>query len=296
MEYNLQKTVDILWQRFAVIDRLCQQNNCKESIAPRDAEDKAEIFSLKNYIKDLQQQISDTQKKNVSLNNQLSDLISYQKKKLDRASEVHEQFINTLSEVILELKKGGYIISCDGNRSGIEEANLMELCLANGAEETASRIMSIDMTGVETANDARKKIADCIFEELTESPMNWMSTLGIYSAYAQIPFIIDVQRVSGLRFDRQVIMSVYALLDDLLSTIGLKQIIPAPFVESFNETALFYENVTGHVVSNIESFCSEARQHLERVDRSNVTNIIFDIAEVGISSKGKTIKKAKILL
>lgn len=202
-----------------------------------------------------------------------------------------ETLVSRLEEIVGLLEKGGYIYSC-GEVSESDTAYKEKSILEN-AQKSLENMRQIDMTDARTMGDVMKSLQKFLLDEM-KSKMCWMRRLGIYSAYAQIPFLIDDERTSGIRFDHRKTTDIYAKLDDLLSIVGIKQVVPAPFLERLADGD--YEDATGDGYADIGNICPDYRDHVSKVDRKNVSDLIVDIDDLGLVVDGKTLRKARVFI
>lgn len=202
-----------------------------------------------------------------------------------------ETLVSRLEEIVDLLGKGGYIYSCGEVSDGDTEYN--EKSILENAWETLRKMRQIDLPNARNMKEASECLQKFLLSEM-ESKMCWMRKLGIYSAYAQIPFLIDDERTSGIRFDHRKTTDIYAKLDDLLSIVGIKQVVPAPFLERITDGD--YDDATGQGFADIGNICPDYREHVSKVDRKNVSGLIVDIDDVGLVVDGKAIRKARVFI
>lgn len=202
-----------------------------------------------------------------------------------------EQTIGRMENIVNKLLEGSYIIACDETTEA--EAKQMEMAILNGAESTLQELRQLDISKTKTVAEVQTLIQNFFMIEM-EPISSWMRKLAIYSAYAGIPFMIDGQRTIGVRFDRERTICSYSLLDDMLASIGVKQIVPAPFVELITDG--YYIDVTDTATKNIRFLCPDYKKHISRVDRIDTTDMIIDIADVGLMIDGELLRQASVIL
>ena len=200
------------------------------------------------------------------------------------------QVIEQMQKVLDTLLQVDYIVSCNGENT---EAEIMQESIRNGARKTLEGLTCIDITDSTSLTQAQTKIQEFLLNEM-EPISCWMRKLAIYSAYVNIPFMIDEGRTDGFRFNREATMWSYALLDDMLAGVGIKQIVPAPFIEVISDGD--YEDASDCSTKNIGTFCPDYLQRLDRIDRIDTAGIIIDIADVGLMIDGQLFRQAKVII
>ena len=200
------------------------------------------------------------------------------------------QVIEQMQKVLDTLLQVDYIVSCNGDNT---ETEIMQEGIRNGARRTLEGLTCIDITDSTSLTQAQTKIQEFLLNEM-EPISCWMRKLAIYSAYVNIPFMIDEGRTDGIRFNREATMWSYALLDDMLAGVGIKQIVPAPFIEVISDGD--YEDASDCSTKNIGTFCPDYLQRLDRIDRIDTAGIIIDIADVGLMIAGQLFRPAKVII
>ena len=200
------------------------------------------------------------------------------------------QVIEQMQKVLDTLLQVDYIVSCNGDNT---ETEIMQEGIRNGARRTLEGLTCIDITDSTSLTQAQTKIQEFLLNEM-EPISCWMRKLAIYSAYVNIPFMIDEGRTDGFRFNREATMWSYALLDDMLAGVGIKQIVPAPFIEVISDGD--YEDASACSTKNIGTFCPDYLQRLDRIDRIDTAGIIIDIADVGLMIDGQLFRQAKVII
>ena len=208
----------------------------------------------------------------------------------EQVSLIKVQVIEQMQKVLDTLLQVDYIVSCNGDNT---ETEIMQESIRNGARRTLEGLINIDITDSTSLTQAQTKIQEFLLNEM-ESISCWMRKLAIYSAYANIPFMIDEGRTDGIRFNREATMWSYALLDDMLAGVGIKQIVPAPFIEVISDGD--YEDASDSSTKNIGTFCPDYIQRLDRIDRIDTAGIIIDIADVGLMIDGQLFRQAKVII
>lgn len=279
--------VDLLWQRFQLIDA----EACKISLANQivssqgimsDAQSQVELSSLRNQLSDLQERYEQLQLQLKQSRQSLSDSPN-----IVQGKDFSSSFLILLDHLTDDLDKGGYIVSCSGND---EECALIEQSISDGAKATRqSLLQSSSMIAQEIA-------AMSLIEEFKSDSANWISRLGIYASYSQVPFLIDSSRRTGFRIVRQKMMPIYSKLIEWLNMVGLKLIIPVPFLENLSDYSNQCMDVTGQAIGNMDYMCSDARARIMKVDKTNHFDMIFDIVSVGLCLNDEQILQAKVLL
>ena len=208
----------------------------------------------------------------------------------EQVSLIKVQVIEQMQKVLDTLLQVDYIVSCNGDNT---ETEIMQESIRNGARKTLEGLINIDITDSTSLTQAQTKIQEFLLNEM-EPISCWMRKLAIYSAYANIPFMIDEGRTDGIRFNREATMWSYALLDDMLAGVGIKQIVPAPFIEVISDGD--YEDASDSSTKNIGTFCPDYIQRLDRIDRIDTAGIIIDIADVGLMIDGQLFRQAKVII
>ena len=208
----------------------------------------------------------------------------------EQISLIKVQVVEQMQKVLDTLFQVDYIVSCNGDNT---ETEIMQDNIRNGARKTLEGLVNIDITKSTSLTQAHTKIQEFLLNEM-EPISCWMRKLAIYSAYANIPFMIDEGRTDGIRFNREATMWSYALLDDMLAGVGIKQIVPAPFIELISDGA--YEDTSDRATKNIGTFCPDYIQRLDRIDRIDKAGIIIDIADVGLMIDGQLYRQAKVII
>lgn len=208
----------------------------------------------------------------------------------EQVSLIKVQVIEQMQKVLDTLLLVDYIVSCNGDNT---ETEIMQESIRNGARKTLEGLINIDITDSTSLTQAQTKIQEFLLNEM-EPISCWMRKLAIYSAYANIPFMIDEGRTDGFRFNREATMWSYALLDDMLAGVGIKQIVPAPFIEVISDGD--YEDASDSSTKNIGTFCPDYIQRLDRIDRIDTAGIIIDIADVGLMIDGQLFRQAKVII
>lgn len=208
----------------------------------------------------------------------------------EQVSLIKVQVIEQMQKVLDTLLQVDYIVSCNGDNT---ETEIMQESIRNGARKTLEGLTNIDITDSTSLTQAQTRIQEFLLNEM-EPISCWMRKLAIYSAYANIPFMIDEGRTDGIRFNREATMWSYALLDDMLAGVGIKQIVPAPFIEVISDGD--YEDASDCSTKNIGTFCPDYLQRLDRIDRIDTAGIIIDIADVGLMIDGQLFRQAKVII
>ena len=208
----------------------------------------------------------------------------------EQVSLIKVQVIEQMQKVLDTLLQVDYIVSCNGDNT---ETEIMQESIRNGARKTLEGLINIDITDSTSLTQAQTKIQEFLLNEM-EPISCWMRKLAIYSAYANIPFMIDEGRTDGFRFNREATMWSYALLDEMLAGVGIKQIVPAPFIEVISDGD--YEDASDSSTKNIGTFCPDYIQRLDRIDRIDTAGIIIDIADVGLMIDGQLFRQAKVII
>lgn len=208
----------------------------------------------------------------------------------EQVSLIKVQVIEQMQKVLDTLLQVDYIVSCNGDNT---ETEIMQESIRSGARKTLEGLTNIDITDSTSLTQAQTKIQEFLLNEM-EPISCWMRKLAIYSAYANIPFMIDEGRTDGIRFNREATMWSYALLDDMLAGVGIKQIVPAPFIEVISDGD--YEDASDSSTKNIGTFCPDYLQRLDRIDRIDTAGIIIDIADVGLMIDGLLYRQAKVII
>ena len=208
----------------------------------------------------------------------------------EQISLIKVQVIGQMQKVLDTLLQVDYIVSCNGDNT---ETEIMQESIRNGARKTLEGLINIDISDSTSLTQAQTKIQEFLLNEM-EPISCWMRKLAIYSAYVNIPFMIDEGRTDGFRFNREATMWSYALLDDMLAGVGIKQIVPAPFIEVISDGD--YEDASDSSTKNIGTFCPDYLQRLDRIDRIDTAGIIIDIADVGLMIDGQLFRQAKVII
>ena len=238
-----------------------------------------------NQLKDIQRQLTDEyEAKIANIKNNGGPSIE------EQVSLIKVQVIEQMQKVLDTLLQVDYIVSCNGDNT---ETEIMQESIRNGARKTLEGLTNIDITDSTSLTQAQTKIQKFLLNEM-EPISCWMRKLAIYSAYANIPFMIDEGRTDGIRFNREATMWSYALLDDMLAGVGIKQIVPAPFIEVISDGD--YEDVSDCSTKNIGTFCPDYIQRLDRIDRIDTAGVIIDIADVGLMIDGQLFRQAKVII
>lgn len=238
-----------------------------------------------NQLKDIQRQLADEYKAKIAnIKNNGGPSIE------EQVSLIKVQVIKQMQKVLDTLLQVDYIVSCNGDNT---ETEIMQESIRNGARNTLEGLTNIDITDSTSLTQAQTKIQEFLLNEM-EPISCWMRKLAIYSAYVNIPFMIDEGRTDGFRFNREATMWSYALLDDMLAGVGIKQIVPAPFIEVISDGD--YEDVSDCSTKNIGTFCPDYIQRLDRIDRIDTAGVIIDIADVGLMIDGQLFRQAKVII
>ena len=255
-----------------------------------------------NKEQSLTEQIRRLEKDKVQLNERIKQLTDEYEAKIadiknnvgpsieEQVSLIKVQVIEQMQKVLDTLLQVDYIVSCNGDNT---ETEIMQESIRNGARKTLEGLINIDITDSTSLTQAQTKIQEFLLNEM-EPISCWMRKLAIYSAYANIPFMIDEGRTDGFRFNREATMWSYALLDDMLAGVGIKQIVPAPFIEVISDGD--YEDASDSSTKNIGTFCPDYIQRLDRIDRIDTAGIIIDIADVGLMIDGQLFRQAKVII
>ena len=272
-------------------------------LANSQAEAKQQIKLLPaSKIQEIKDAINENSKKHeTQLNDIKRQLDEYEAKIADikknvgpsieeQVSLIKVQVIEQMQKVLDTLLQVDYIVSCNGDNT---ETEIMQESIRNGARRTLEGLTCIDITDSTSLTQAQTKIQEFLLNEM-EPISCWMRKLAIYSAYVNIPFMIDEGRTDGFRFNREATMWSYALLDDMLAGVGIKQIVPAPFIEVISDGD--YEDASDSSTKNIGTFCPDYIQRLDRIDRIDTAGIIIDIADVGLMIDGQLFRQAKVII
>ena len=208
----------------------------------------------------------------------------------EQVSLIKVQVVEQMQKVLETLLQVDYIVSCNGDNT---ETEIMQESIRNGARKTLEGLVNIDISNSTSLTQAQTLIQEYLLKEM-EPISCWMRKLAIYSAYTNIPFMIDEGRTDGIRFNREATMWAYALLDDMLAGVGIKQIVPAPFIEVISDGD--YEDASDSSTKNIGTFCPDYIQRLDRIDRIDTAGIIIDIADVGLMIDGQLFRQAKVII
>lgn len=208
----------------------------------------------------------------------------------EQVSLIKVQVVEQMKKVLETLLQVDYIVSCNGDNT---ETEIMQESIRNGARKTLEGLVNMDISNSTSLTQAQTLIQEYLLKEM-EPISCWMRKLAIYSAYTNIPFMIDEGRTDGIRFNREATMWAYALLDDMLAGVGIKQIVPAPFIEVISDGD--YEDASDSSTKNIGAFCPDYIQRLDRIDRIDTAGIIIDIADVGLMIDGQLFRQAKVII
>lgn len=301
-EHSLTEQISCLEYDKAQLNERIKQLQLDLENSQAEAKEKMELLSASKN-----QEIKDAVTENsVKYQNQLNDIQrqltgEYEAKIADiknnvgpsieeQVSLIKVQVIEQMQKVLDTLFQVDYIVSCNGDNT---ETEIMQDNIRNGARKTLEGLANIDITKSTSLTQAHTKIQEFLLNEM-EPISCWMRKLAIYSAYANIPFMIDEGRTDGIRFNREATMWSYALLDDMLAGVGIKQIVPAPFIELISDGA--YEDASDSATKNIGTFCPDYIQRLDRIDRIDKAGIIIDIADVGLMIDGQLYRQAKVII
>lgn len=255
-----------------------------------------------NNEQSLTEQIRRLENDNVQLNKRIKQLTDEYEAKIadikknvgpsieEQVSLIKVHVIGQMQKVLDTLLQVDYIVSCNGDNT---ETEIMQESIRNGARRTLEGLTCIDITDSTSLTQAQTKIQEFLLNEM-EPISCWMRKLAIYSAYANIPFMIDEGRTDGIRFNREATIWSYALLDDMLAGVGIKQIVPAPFIEVISDGD--YEDASDCSTKNIGTFCPDYIQRLDRIDRIDTAGVIIDIADVGLMIDGQLFRQAKVII
>lgn len=245
-------------------------------------------LEYENKLKELERKVAQFENQVVSASTVIFDDSLYGN---DQIKMLKEQTVVRMENLISKLIEGPYIIACDETTE--VEVRQMEAAMQKGLEYTLRELLHLDISMAKTVGEVQALIQKLLIAEM-EPISSWMRKIAIYSAYASIPFMIDDQRTIGVRFDRERVMGAYSQLDDMLASVGIKQIVPAPFVELITDGC--YIDATDTATKNIRFLCPDYKKRISRVDRTNVTNMIIDIADVGLVIDGELLRQASVIL
>jgi len=243
------------------------------------------LEKYQNQLNEIQKQLIDEyESKTADIKNDVGSSIE------EQVSLIKMQVVKQMQKVLDTLLQIDCIVSCNGDNT---ETEIMLEGIRNGALKTLEGLTNIDLTKSKSLTQAQTKIQQFLLNEM-EPISCWMRKLAIYSAYANIPFMIDKGRTDGIRFNREATMWSYALLDDMLAGVGIKQIVPAPFIEVISDGD--YEDASDCATKNIGTFCPDYIQRLDRIDRIDSSEIIIDVADVGLMIDGQLFRQAKVII
>ena len=238
-----------------------------------------------NQLNDIQRQLTDEYEAKIAdIKNNVGPSIE------EQVSLIKVQVIEQMQKVLDTLLQVDYIVSCNGDNT---ETEIMQESIRNGARKTLEGLINIDITDSTSLTQAQTKIQEFLLNEM-EPISCWMRKLAIYSAYANIPFMIDEGRTDGIRFNREATMWSYALLDDMLAGAGIKQIVPAPFIEVISDGD--YEDASDSSTKNIGTFCPDYIQRLDRIDRIDTAGIIIVRTYVDLMRDVQLFIQAKVII
>ena len=121
----------------------------------------------------------------------------------------------------------------------------------------------------------------------------------MYYAYSRLPFMTEARSERGSFLNAARMSIIYNKVLVVLVPFGMMQIVPQLFVETVEEGAGSYENVTGQndaSVSLLTIMCPSLKQFTDKLYKREGVQVIKDIATIGYAVDGEIKEKTKILI
>lgn len=299
---NLNRSIDLYRKDIEAKSSELQQKETNIQQLENDMAEKKEELKLAN--EEIQSHLSTIQSKDAEISS-LSSNLEKEKEELkatkDNLSQSEEQtrqcIIDFHSLIKDETNKVKSVLENGKYEHG--EGDMMEAALDDedtnmrAFSKLASKIEQIAPESFKSVKEIKEKCLEILAEEINKEAAGVITPLARLCAYSRMPFMRDYQGDEYMILDRSRLVELETHLSALLALVGIELIIPTPYCDNISEGE--FEERQGDI-SNLDYICPNARQHLDKVDRTNQKDIITDIICVGYRIPGQPVQKAKVIL
>lgn len=267
------KVIDLLLTYSGKVNAKEQQ--LSSEIKDKDSEIKGHLATISDHKSDITKLKEQQQK------------LEAEKKELLSESDKMVEFAQACAKAIDEFSK--YTLMDDCNESG--KSDTLQDSLQSRVEKLLEKVRGV--TKAESPTATRAAIQKMLVEELGNKN-GAINVISQYYAYSRLPFMTDSARKYGVYFNRKNMAQLFDAVNDLLIAFGIRLDIPTLFAQSATEGN--YAVVNGEEYSELDNFCPQVRNHVDKIDsESKPAQIIYDMVQVGFSVDGRSASKSKVL-
>ena len=204
--------------------------------------------------------------------------------------DLKAETIHALDALKAELDKGGYIFDC--NNQLPNDDKFLRTNVDTLKQDIADGVKAAGLA------EQRQELRVVLCKHLSD-PDAVLNKLAMYYAYSRLPFMTEPRNERGSFLNAARMTTIYNNVLAVLVPLGMMQIVPQLFVETVEEGAGNYENVTGQndaAVSLLANMCPSLKQFTDKLYQRESVQVIKDIAQLGFMEDGIVIEKTKVLL
>lgn len=210
-----------------------------------------------------------------------------EKKELLSESDKMVEFAQACADEIYKRSQITLVDDCDA--SGQSET--LQQTAQGALEKLLDKVR--DVKAAETPVATRAAFRQVFVEDINDKN-GAINVISQYYAYSRLPFMTDSARKYGVYFNRKNMAQLFDAVNDLLIAFGIRLDIPTLFAQSATEGN--YTVVNGEEYSELDNFCPQVRNHVDKIDsESKPAQIIYDMVQVGFSVDGRSASKSKVL-
>lgn len=247
-----------------------------------DSEIKAKAAEIQRHLGTISARESDITK----LKEQQQKLEA-EKNELLSESDKMVEFAQACADEIYQRSQITLVDDCDA--SGQSET--LQQTAQGALEKLLDKVRNVK--AAETPVDTRAAFRQVFVEDINDK-YGAINVISQYYAYSRLPFMTDSARKYGVYFNRKNMAQLFDAVNDLLIAFGIRLDIPTLFAQSATEGN--YAVVNGEEYSELDNFCPQVRNHVDKIDsESKPAQIIYDMVQVGFSVDGRSASKSKVL-
>ena len=241
-------------------------------------------------ITDLNASVAEYKNKAIGLQRNISELNQMVSQLQANSYDLKTETIQSLDALKAELEKGNYIFDCNSLQPNndlylITHVDMLKQNIADGVKAAG-------------LTEQRQELRNVLSRHLSD-PDAVLNKLAMYYAYSRLPFMTEARSERGSFLNAARMSIIYNKVLAVLVPLGMMQIVPQLFVETVEEGAGSYENVTGQndaSVSLLTIMCPSLKQFTDKLYKREGVQVIKDIATIGYAVDGEIKEKTKILI
>lgn len=241
-------------------------------------------------ITDLNASVAEYKNKAIGLQRNISELNQMVSQLQANSYDLKTETIQSLDALKAELEKGNYIFDCNSLQPNndlylITHVDMLKQNIADGVKAAG-------------LTEQRQELRNVLSKHLSD-PDAVLNKLAMYYAYSRLPFMTEARSERGSFLNAARMSIIYNKVLAVLVPFGMMQIVPQLFVETVEEGAGSYENVTGQndaSVSLLTIMCPSLKQFTDKLYKREGVQVIKDIATIGYAVDGEIKEKTKILI